>query len=490
MIEPPNLCVCGNAAAFPDGRCRECVSAEAILQASIVEAAEELLLSAEKKPKSKAIKTNSSTLAELGPILSTPLEMTDLYGRHKLPPQPLLRDIELQQLKKFAAKAVKNNFKFKSLCVWTYNFLRGCGHGCLFCYVPSAQQSSNPKDPSKRGGPLNQALHAFGVENPDLQWGEYALVLPFDEDAFRASLKAAEKIKPDQRDSKGRLRLNADGNRAVLFCSTTDPFQVLKNANPEKQKLLNSLRKRHIIRALELIRDESTLNVRILTRSSPSPDEWTVIQSLAKQNRVLFGVSLPTLNDELRKVYEPNAPGCQSRLRTLAKAKERGIPVFVAVAPTYPECDEPDLRRTLSAIKQFDPLTIFHEPINIRAQNRERIQKHADELGVRLRTEVFESGLTWRAYAIEQLQMAERIANELGIGDRLHLWPDSDLGSKEQFLRMREQQFLAGNCGKSESKTEKRARRIADEKLFDEQFLPWLHRCWYRISEWPGKVRE
>jgi DNA repair photolyase len=416
-------------------------------------------------------------------LKNTPLEPTDLYGRHKLSQSDFYRHV--RSLKTVAARIVKNHFKFKSLSCWSYNFGRGCLHGCLFCFVPSSQQSSNPKDPAKKGGPLNQALHAFGVDDPDLQWGEYVSLLPFDEDVFRASLRAADSAKPSDRDSKGRLILNPDGNRAVIFCSTTDPFQVIKNANPEKQKLLNALRKKHIIRALEIIRDESTINVRILTRSAPSPDEWAVIKSLG--NRVLFGVSLPTLNESLRKVYEPNAPGCQSRLRTLAKAKDLGIPLFVAVAPTYPECDEADLRNTLSTIKQFDPITIFHEPINIRAKNRERIQKHADDLGVKLRTEVFQTGLTWRAYAIEQLQAVEKIATELGLKERLHLWPDADLGSKAQFLRMREMQFVARKADREESIAEKRARRVADAKYFDEKFLPWIERYWHRISEWPGK---
>jgi len=53
----------------------------------------------------------------------------------------------------------------------------------------------------------------------------------------------------------------------------------------------------------------------------------------------------------------------QARLKTLQAAADAGIPFFVAMAPSYPECDENDLRRTLEAIRPLKPLTIFHEPI-------------------------------------------------------------------------------------------------------------------------------
>ena len=49
------------------------------------------------------------------------------------------------------------------------------------------------------------------------------------------------------------------------------------------------------------------------------------------------------------------------------------------MAPTYPECDEADLRATLKAVAELEPITIFHEPINIRAENVARIEAQAVE---------------------------------------------------------------------------------------------------------------
>ena len=80
-------------------------------------------------------------------------------------------------------------------------------------------------------------------------------------------------------------------------------------------------------------------------------------------------MSLPTLRNDLAKLYEPKAPPPSTRLATLRAAKEAGLNVYVAMAPTYPECDEVDLRATLEAVVELKPITVFHEPINIRAEN-------------------------------------------------------------------------------------------------------------------------
>jgi len=103
-------------------------------------------------------------------------------------------------------------------------------------------------------------------------------------------------------------------------------------------------------------------------------------------------MSLPTLDDDLARIYEPKAPAPSQRLKTLQKAKEMGLHIYVAMAPTFPECDEADLRKTLAAIKELNPITIFHEPINIRAENVARIQAHASSIGRDVNTAVFATG--------------------------------------------------------------------------------------------------
>jgi DNA repair photolyase len=291
-------------------------------------------------------------------------------------------------------------------------------------------------------------LAEYGVKDPDAEWGDYVLLRPWDEHKFLASLRSAENTL--------RKKLKPDGNRAVIYCSTTDPYQVIRHPDPARQRELAAHARFLVRRSLELIRDESTLNVRILTRSPLARADFDLFQSFGK--RLVFGMSLPTLRNDLAKVYEPRAPAPSQRLAALHAAKEAGLHVYVAVAPTYPECDEADLRATLKAVADLEPITIFHEPINIRAENVARIEEQAESHGVRLKTEVFATRESWQDYAVKSLQTVAELAKELGISKRLHLWPDKSLGSQSLVQRM------------------------PSPPKYQERLNHW----WTRISEWPG----
>src|SRR5207249_7173729 len=99
--------------------------------------------------------------------------------------------------------------------------------------------------------------------------------------------------------------------------------------DPEKQRKLAAHARLLVRRSLELIRDQSTLNVRILTRSPLARAAFDLFQSFGK--RLVFGMSLPTLRNDLAKIYEPKAPAPLQRLATLRAAKEANLHVYVAV---------------------------------------------------------------------------------------------------------------------------------------------------------------
>ena len=329
-----------------------------------------------------------------------------------------------------------NNFVHKSLSNWAVNIAVGCTHACRFCYVPSTST-------------IKQAprLAEYGVKDPDSEWGDYLFLRKWDEEKFRASVRIAE--------NTPRSELKPDGNRAVIYCSTTDPYQVTKHPDRTKQQELAKAARIMVRRSLEVIRDESTLNVRILTRSPLARTDFDLFKTF--QHRLLFGMSLPTLRNDLARVYEPRAPAPSQRLATLKAAHEMGLHVYVAVAPTYPECGEDDLRKTLAALKEIDPITIFHEPINIRAENVARIKAHAEQVGTPLRTDVFETKESWEKYALDSLKTVHRVAGELGLRKKLHLWPDRSLGTPTAIRRMPKR----------------------------DEYERWLSRCWSRVSEWP-----
>src|SRR5436190_10031757 len=124
-----------------------------------------------------------------------------------------------------------NNFVHKSLSNWALNIAVGCAHACRFCYVPSAST-------------IKQAprLAEFGVTDPDAEWGNYVLLRPWDEEKFRASLRSADRTPCE--------KLKPDGNRAVICCSTTDPYQVMRHPDPGKQRELAEASRTIIRRSL------------------------------------------------------------------------------------------------------------------------------------------------------------------------------------------------------------------------------------------------
>lgn len=325
------------------------------------------------------------------------------------------------------ALITENNFVYKSLSNWALNVAIGCKHGCGFCYVPKVSTKKLIGSPANPG-----PLAKLGVRDADEQWGEYVYARKWDAHAFRQSLAVAER-KPIE-------HLKPDGNRAILLCSTTDAYQV-----SDRQEVNEQL-KLVVTSALKIILEESTLNVRILTRGPLARRDFDLMRKFGK--RLTFGMSLPTLNDKLARVYEQDAPAASKRLQTLQRAKDAGLHVFVAMAPTYPECNVDDLGATMAAIDALDPITIFHEPINERAGNIERMRKLAEEGGINfIGDQVFSDAETAASYQLGQLFSVEKIAAERGLLGRLHLWPDKSL-----------------------------------KKWTNEAFL---NRYWHRISEWP-----
>jgi DNA repair photolyase len=306
--------------------------------------------------------------------------------------------------------------------------------------------------PSVSVNKLQSHLKEFGVNNPDEEWGSYAFLRDWDEKQFLKSLAIAEATPLD--------KLNRDGNRAVMFSSTTDPYQVLRHPNHEVQMDLNARARAMMRRMLELIRDNSSLNVRILTRSPLARLDFDIFRSFG--NRLLFGMSIPTLDDRLARVYEPTAPAPSLRLQTLKLARDHGIPLYVAMAPTYPEQGEEDLRAILEEISDLDPVTIFHEPINIRAENIVRMEKEADAQGMVFQREIFENRDRWISYAARQLLMVNINALELGLEGVIHSWPDPILGGK------------------------------ANRAKLGAAFSEWIDITWSTVSRWPteGKMLQ
>lgn len=160
---------------------------------------------------------------------------------------------------------------------WSINPYSGCQHACSYCYVPDTIKAERER------------------------WGSYAIV---------------------KRDLPTRLAKAMQKSRrmSVYLSTATDPYQPLEAEHRITRRCLEIL-----------VRKDWP--VEILTRS---PLVLRDLDLLAQLSQVRVGLSVPMLDDRLRRALEPAAPGIPARLRTLKRLSDAGIATFANYTPACP----------------------------------------------------------------------------------------------------------------------------------------------------------
>lgn len=160
---------------------------------------------------------------------------------------------------------------------WSINPYLGCLHACQYCYVPETMH-----------------LERTG-------WGRYVTVKHNLPNVLRKELK-----------TKPRL--------STYLSTSTDAYQA-----PEREHEITR-------RCLKLLLKHDW-PIDILTRS---PLVLRDLDLLTRFTRVRIGLTVPTLDDEARRLIEPNAPPIPERLRALRRLSDAGIPTYANYSPAYP----------------------------------------------------------------------------------------------------------------------------------------------------------
>lgn len=160
---------------------------------------------------------------------------------------------------------------------WSLNPYTGCSHDCTYCYVPDVAHLERER------------------------WGSYVL----------AKTNLPRKL---ERELKTRQR------RQVFLSSATDPYQPAEDRHEITRSCLQLLAR-------------ADWPVRILTRS---PLVRRDLDLLTELSEVSVGLSIPTIDDEARRVVEPAAPPIDGRLETVRSLADAGLEPFVNLAPAYP----------------------------------------------------------------------------------------------------------------------------------------------------------
>ncbi len=155
---------------------------------------------------------------------------------------------------------------------------RGCGHGCLYCYV---REYPNVLHEAEEWGRWS----APKLNAPELLWAQ-------------------------------RHKLH---NQCVFLASATDPYQPL-----EREFRLTR-------RCLEVLLECPTTKVLLHTRSPLVLQDLDLLKRFGSRLRV--GLSIPTDDDTVRQVVEPRAPPIPSRWAAVERLSAAGIQVGISVAP-------------------------------------------------------------------------------------------------------------------------------------------------------------
>lgn len=160
---------------------------------------------------------------------------------------------------------------------WSVNPYTGCQHQCSYCYVPDT-------------------IHAQRE-----RWGHYVI---------------AKRNLPTVLMRETRRR----PARPTYLSTATDPYQPVEQEHGITRRCLQVLARRR-------------WPVDILTRSPLVLRDLDVLHDIPS---LRVGLSVPTLDDALRRVLEPSAPPVEARLDTLRRLADAGLRVHANHAPAFP----------------------------------------------------------------------------------------------------------------------------------------------------------
>lgn len=179
------------------------------------------------------------------------------------------------------------------------NAYRGCEHGCVYCYA--------------------RPTHEYLGFSQGLDFETKIMVKHRAPELLRKEL-GSRRWKP----------------QTIAMSGVTDCYQPIER----RLKLTR--------RCLEVLA-ECRNPVGIVTKNSLVLRDIDLLQELARHHAVAVFISLTTLDTQLRSSMEPRTSPPQSRLRTISRLTEAGIPVGVMIAPVIPAINDHEIPKLLAS---------------------------------------------------------------------------------------------------------------------------------------------
>ena len=207
---------------------------------------------------------------------------------------------------------------------WVINHYSGCQHGCIYCYARFVCRWRKKKD----------------------KWGEFVDV----------KINAPELIAKESKNKTGE----------VVLCTVSDPYQPIEKKYQLTRKVLQNL--------------NPEMSVAILTKSDLLLKDIDIFRRFKSCG---LGLTITTLDEDVKKVFEPFSPSSHARLDALKKLKEEGLNTYVFIGPILPYLT--DLEEIFRELSPFVDEFMF-EDLNLRVSKKsimDAIKKNFPELGER-----------------------------------------------------------------------------------------------------------
>lgn len=194
----------------------------------------------------------------------------------------------------------------------------GCLHGCVYCYARFMKWHSRRRE----------------------DWGKFV------------------DVKVNAPHALSRQLVRADRG-VVLLSTVTDPYQPVEREYEITRMLLERLL-RH------------GFPISILTKSSLVVRDIDVLQ---KFEECAVGLTITTLDDEVRRVFEPNSSPIGERLAALEALHEGGIRTYAFLGPILPYLTEATLDEALRRLGSIGVERVLVDRLNIKCGNWRPIQE-------------------------------------------------------------------------------------------------------------------
>ena len=208
------------------------------------------------------------------------------------------------KIAKIKAKSIitKSNLPEADYVISPYT---GCTHSCIYCYARFMKRFTGHSE----------------------KWGDFVDIKINSEDLVPT-------------------RSSKYANKSIFLSSVTDPYLPLEKKYEITRRILQKLVKLNPI-------------ISVQTKSALVTRDIDIFKQFQDCQ---IGLTITTLDDQIRKQIEPNASSIERRISALKELKNKGLSTYVFIGPILPNIT--DWKRIVDETKEYADSFMFENLIN------------------------------------------------------------------------------------------------------------------------------